>query len=61
MSRRSEDGRKVTHRGTRIRKNVAVMAMILAILASPSGGGGAGESAPDRVHISCLVFRYGSS
>jgi len=34
MSRRSEDGRKVTHLGARIRKNVAVMAMVLVVLAS---------------------------
>ena len=34
MSRRSEDGRKVMHLGARIRKDVAVIAMVAAILAS---------------------------
>ena len=39
MSRRSEDGRKVMHLGARIRKHIAVIAMVLAILASAHPGG----------------------
>jgi putative tryptophan/tyrosine transport system substrate-binding protein len=34
MSRRSEDGSEGMHRGVRIRKNVAVLAMVLVLLAS---------------------------